>query len=158
MKTSSSRRGQRECRFINRISPSAENCEARYSLIVIILLTLNPGVACATPARDSARATGSLDHQTLLRCAAALIEEEDFLCGLTRSDRAQVIALAQLTLALRFRFDVAEYAHRPPHRVLLGFSPSPGETLFERLAIRDADRQYSDAWQSLTRDFYLFMS
>ncbi|MCK0554747.1 tRNA1(Val) (adenine(37)-N6)-methyltransferase [Pantoea ananatis] len=142
------------------IAQWAENCEARYSLIVSNPPYFDPGVACATPARDSARATGSLDHQTLLRCAAALIEEEGFFCVvLPEATGQQVIALAQADgWHLRFRFDVAEYAHRPPHRVLLGFSPSPGETLFERLAIRDADRQYSDAWQSLTRDFYLFMS
>ena len=69
-----------------------------------------------------------------------------------------MITLAQTAgWHLRFRIDVAEYAHRPPHRVLLGFSPSAGETLLERMAIRNQDTHYSEAWRSLTRDFYLFM-
>ncbi|MGB8927785.1 MAG: SAM-dependent methyltransferase, partial [Pantoea agglomerans] len=58
---------------------------------------------------------------------------------------------------LRFRLDVAEYAHRPPHRVLLGLSPQAGENLLERLAIRTPDTRYSAEWCSLTREFYLFM-
>ncbi|WP_324029988.1 methyltransferase [Pantoea sp. JZ2] len=141
------------------IAQWAENSNTRYSLIVSNPPYFTPGVACSTSARDSARATGTLNHQTLLRCAALLMEEEGFFCVILPETTGQeVIAQAQSEgWHLRFRFDVAEYAHRPPHRVLLGFSPSPGETLFERLAIRDADRQYSDAWQSLTRDFYLFM-
>ena len=137
----------------------AEACDKRYSLIVSNPPYFAPGVECATPEREAARYTGTLDHQTLLRCAEMLIEETGFLCVvLPEAVGNDFIALAQDDgWHLRFRTDVAEYAHRPPHRVLLGFSPQPGETLLERIVIRGADKNYSDVWCSLTRDFYLFL-
>jgi tRNA1Val (adenine37-N6)-methyltransferase len=141
------------------ITDWAEACEQRYSLIVSNPPYFASGVACATPQRAAARATDSLDHQTLLRCAAQLIEEEGFFCVVLPESLGQgMIDQAQQDgWHLRFRYDVAEYAQRPPHRVLLGFSPSAGEQLMERLAIRDENTQYSEDWCSLTRDFYLFM-
>lgn len=141
------------------IASWAENSNRHYSLIVSNPPWFTPGVACSSPARDSARSTATLDHQTLLRSAALLIEEEGFFCVVLPETVGQ--NFIDLALAdgwhLRFRFDVAEYANRPPHRVLLGFSPSTGETLVERLAIRAEDTHYSEDWRSLTRDFYLFM-
>jgi tRNA1Val (adenine37-N6)-methyltransferase len=137
----------------------AEQCDKRYSLIVSNPPYFAPGVACSSAARDSARSTASLDHQTLLRSAALLIEEEGMFCVVLPSASGQ--AFIDLAKAdgwhLRFRLDVAEYAHRPPHRVVLALSPQAGETLLERLAIRAPDTRYSDEWCSLTREFYLFM-
>jgi tRNA1Val (adenine37-N6)-methyltransferase len=46
------------------IADWAEQCDKRYSLIVSNPPYFAPGVACSTAARDSARATASLDHQT----------------------------------------------------------------------------------------------
>ena len=137
----------------------SETCEKRYSLIVSNPPYFAAGVECATPERETARYTGALDHQTLLRCAGMLIEEEGFFCVvLPEAIGNHFIALALADgWHLRFRTDVAEYAHRLPHRVLLGFSPCEGETLVERMAIRGPDKNYSEAWCGLTRDFYLFM-
>ncbi|MGK3143365.1 tRNA(1)(Val) (adenine(37)-N(6))-methyltransferase TrmN [Pantoea sp. C2G6] len=137
----------------------AEQGDKRYSLIVSNPPYFAPGVACATTARENARATGTLDHQTLLRSAALMIEEEGMFCVVLPITVGEAfIALAQADgWHLRFRLDVAEYAHRPPHRVLLAFSPQAGETLLERLAIRAPDTHYSDDWCCLTREFYLFM-
>lgn len=141
------------------IAAFAADCPQRYSLIVSNPPYYPPDVACATSQRDAARSTSTLDHLSLLRSAAQLIEEEGFFCVVLPEAVGQnMIALAERDgWHLRFRIDVAEYAHRPPHRVLLGFSPCAGETLLERMAIRNQDRHYSDAWCSLTRDFYLFM-
>ncbi|WP_313655412.1 tRNA(1)(Val) (adenine(37)-N(6))-methyltransferase TrmN [Pantoea sp.] len=141
------------------IASWAEACDKRYSLIVSNPPYFAPGVACSSVARDSARATASLDHQTLLRSAALLIEEEGMFCVVLPVDIGQTfITLAQADgWHLRFRLDVAEYAHRPPHRVVLGLSPQAGETLLERLAIRAPDTRYSDEWCGLTQAFYLFM-
>jgi tRNA1Val (adenine37-N6)-methyltransferase len=141
------------------IAAFAESSDQRYSLIVSNPPYYAPGVACATPERDAARSTTTLDHASLLRYAARLLDEEGFFCVVLPEAPGQaMVALAQdAGWHLRFRIDVAEYAHRPPHRVLLGFSPSAGETLQERMAIRNQDTHYSEAWCSLTRDFYLFM-
>jgi tRNA1Val (adenine37-N6)-methyltransferase len=59
---------------------------------------------------------------------------------------------------LRLRTDVAETEMRPPHRVLLAFSPTPGDECFsDRLIIRGPEQQYSEGFTALTQDFYLFM-
>lgn len=58
---------------------------------------------------------------------------------------------------LRLRTDVAETELRPPHRVLLAFSPTAGECFCDRLAIRGPEQQYSEGFTALTGDFYLFM-
>lgn len=137
----------------------AAQSQQRYSLIVSNPPYFTAGVECATPARAAARYTDSLNHHELLRCAAMLIEEEGFFCVILPETLGQgFIELAQHEgWHLRFRYDVAEYAQRTPHRVVLGLSPSKGETLFERLAIRDENTHYSQDWCSLTQDFYLFM-
>lgn len=57
---------------------------------------------------------------------------------------------------LRLRTDVAETELRPPHRVLLAFSPTAGECFSDRLAIRGPEQQYSEGFTALTEDFYLF--
>jgi len=141
------------------IAAWAEQCEKRYSLIVSNPPYFAPGVACSTTARDTARATSTLDHQTLLRSAALLIEEEGMFCVVlpTQTGQALMTQAQAEGWHLRFRLDVAEYAHRPPHRVVLGFSPQAGDTQLDRLAIRAPDTHYSEDWCCLTRDFYLFM-
>lgn len=54
---------------------------------------------------------------------------------------------------LRLRTDVAETELRPPHRVLLAFSPTAGECFSDRLAIRGPEQQYSEGFTALTEDF-----
>lgn len=136
----------------------SEQCEKRFSLIVSNPPFFAPGMATGSVARDTARSTATLDHLTLLRCAAQLIEEEGLFCVVLPAEAGE--ALISLALAdgwhLRYRYDVAAYAQRPPNRVVLGFSPTAGETLLERLAIRDEDKSYSADWLSLVTDFYLF--
>ncbi|MBK4716605.1 MULTISPECIES: tRNA(1)(Val) (adenine(37)-N(6))-methyltransferase TrmN [Tenebrionibacter/Tenebrionicola group] len=132
----------------------------RYQLIVSNPPYYPPGVACASKQREQARYTTTLDHAALLSCAAQLITEEGFFClVLPEQTGQQFIAMAAgQGWHCRFRTDVADNDMRPPHRVLLGFSPQPGECFTERLAIRSGDREYSEAWRGLTQDFYLFMS
>lgn len=133
--------------------------EKRYSLIVSNPPYFTPGPACATPARDNARATHTLTHEDLLRSAETLISEEGYFCLVLPEEEGKRFVALALTRGwhLRFRNDIAENDTRLPHRVLLGFSPAPGEVLLERLVIRGPDRCYSPAFCSLTQDFYLFM-
>jgi len=133
-------------------------CEKRYSLIVSNPPFFVPGMASRSAERDAARSTATLDHAALLRGAAQLIEEDGLFCAILPVDAGE--ALLQKAREdgwhLRFRVDVAPYAHRPPNRLVLGLSPTAEETLFERLAIRDEDKSYSADWLSLVKDFYLF--
>ncbi len=136
----------------------SRECEKRYSLIVSNPPFFVPGMASSSAARDTARNTASLDHADLLQCAAQLIEEEGLFCVVLPVESGE--SLIELACAegwhLRLRYDVAPYAQRPPNRLVLGFSPTAGELLQERLAIRNQDKSYSADWLSLVTDFYLF--
>lgn len=147
-------------RLINQDITTFGQCgEPRYPLIVSNPPYYSPDVACATAERTAARSTVTLDHATLLHCAAQLITEEGLFClVLPENVGQQIIALAEATgWHLRLRVDVAEYAQRAPHRVLLGLSRLAGDLQQQSLTIRDEDADYSAAWRHLTGDFYLFM-
>ncbi|WP_308561086.1 tRNA1(Val) (adenine(37)-N6)-methyltransferase [uncultured Klebsiella sp.] len=132
----------------------------RYELIVSNPPFFVEGVPCATSQREQARYTTSLDHATLLTCAAEFITEEGFFCVVLPVDigNAFVQRAQNMGWHLRLRTDVAETDVRPPHRVLLAFSPTAGEACFsDRLVIRGPEQQYSEGFTALTQDFYLFM-
>ncbi|HHG8771822.1 TPA: tRNA1(Val) (adenine(37)-N6)-methyltransferase [Raoultella planticola] len=131
----------------------------RYELIVSNPPFFAEGVACATSQREQARYTTTLDHVTLLSCAAECITEEGFFCVVLPVDIGnEFVQRAQnLGWHLRLRTDVAETEMRPPHRVLLAFSPTAGECFSDRLIIRGPEQQYSEGFTALTQDFYLFM-
>lgn len=131
----------------------------RYDLIVSNPPYYEQGVECATPQRDRARYTTTLDHQTLLSCAADAITEEGYFCVVLPEAIGQAFSQLALSMGwhLRLRTDIAETETRLPHRVLLAFSPQPGECFNDRVVIRGPAQQYSDAYTALTRAFYLFM-
>lgn len=131
----------------------------RYDLIVSNPPYFEQGVVCATPQREQARYTASLDHQALLTCAANAITEEGFFCVVLPETVGQGFTQLALSMGwhLRLRTDIAEYENRPPHRVLLAFSPQIGECFSDRLVIRGPEQQYSEAYTALTQAFYLFM-
>ena len=131
----------------------------RYELIVSNPPFFTEGVPCATSQREQARYTTTLDHVTLLTCAAESITEEVFFCVVLPVDIGNAFVQRAETMGwhLRLRTDVAETEMRPPHRVLLAFSPTAGECFSDRLIIRGPEQQYSEGFTALTQDFYLFM-
>ncbi|MCE9855244.1 tRNA(1)(Val) (adenine(37)-N(6))-methyltransferase TrmN [Raoultella planticola] len=131
----------------------------RYELIVSNPPFFAEGVPCATSQREQARYTTTLDHVTLLTCAAELITEEGFFCVVLPVDIGNTFVQRAQTMGwhLRLRTDVAETEMRPPHRVLLAFSPTEGECFSDRLIVRGPEQQYSEGFTALTQDFYLFM-
>jgi len=132
---------------------------ARYDLIVSNPPYYEPGVGCATPERDQARSTGSLDHGALLACAAALITEEGFFCVVLPESAGSALINNALEMGwyLRLRTDIADTDGRLPHRVLVALSPKEGECFSDRLGIRGPDQRYSEDYTALTHPFYLFM-
>ncbi|MDX6020386.1 tRNA1(Val) (adenine(37)-N6)-methyltransferase [Scandinavium sp. V105_16] len=132
---------------------------SRYDLIISNPPYYAQGVECATPEREQARYTTTLDHVTLLNCAASAITEEGFFCVVLPEDIGNAFSEQALAMGwhLRLRTDVAETDLRPPHRVLLAFSPRPGECFSDRLTIRGPEQQYSEGYTALTQAFYLFM-
>ncbi|SNY71237.1 tRNA1Val (adenine37-N6)-methyltransferase [Enterobacter sp. CC120223-11] len=136
---------------------SEEN--SRYDLIISNPPYYEQGVECGTPQREQARYTTSLDHQTLLNCAANAITEDGFFCVVLPENIGNTFTEQALSMGwhLRLRTDVAETDLRPPHRVLLAFSPRAGECFSDRLTIRGPEQQYSEGYTALTQAFYLFM-
>lgn len=132
---------------------------ARYDLIVSNPPYFEPGVECATPERDQARYTGSLDHTALLMAAANLISEEGFFCVVLPESTGNAFIKKALDIGwnLRLRTDIADNEARLPHRVLLALSPKEGECFSDRMVIRGPDQRYSEAYTALTQAFYLFM-
>lgn len=131
----------------------------RYDLIVSNPPYYDKGVACATPAREQARYTTTLDHGALLACAAQLITEEGFFCVVLPESSGEAFSrqATEQGWHLRLRTDVAENEGKLPHRVLLAFSPAPGECFSDDVLIRGPDQHYSQAYCALTQAFYLFM-
>lgn len=136
---------------------TAEN--SRYDLIISNPPYYEQGVECATPQREQARYTTTLDHSALLNCAAEAITEEGFFCVVLPEDIGNAFTERALSMGwhLRLRTDVAETESRLPHRVLLAFSPRAGECFTDRLTIRGPEQQYSEGYTALTQAFYLFM-
>ncbi len=132
---------------------------SRYDLIISNPPYYEQGVDCGTPQREQARYTLSLDHVTLLNCAASAITEEGFFCVVLPEGIGNTFTEQALSMGwhLRLRTDIAETDLRPPHRVLLAFSPRPGECFSDRLVIRGPEQQYSEGYTALTQAFYLFM-
>lgn len=137
----------------------AASLTTRYNLIVSNPPYYEQGVECATPQREQARYTSTLDHQTLLTCAANAITEDGFFCVVLPESIGQTFTEQALSMGwhLRLRTDVAETETRLPHRVLLAFSPKGGECFSDRLTIRGPEQQYSEGYTALTQAFYLFM-
>ncbi|EEP8531551.1 tRNA(1)(Val) (adenine(37)-N(6))-methyltransferase TrmN [Salmonella enterica] len=131
----------------------------RFDLIISNPPYYELGVECATPQREQARYTATLDHQTLLAIAADCITEDGFLCVVLPEQIGNAFTQQALSMGwhLRLRTDVAENEARLPHRVLLAFSPQAGECFSDRLVIRGPDQHYSESYTALTQAFYLFM-
>jgi Predicted O-methyltransferase len=132
---------------------------SRYDLIISNPPYYEQGVECATPQREQARYTTTLDHATLLACATNAITEDGFFCVVLPENIGAAFTEKALSMGwhLRLRTDVAETDLRPPHRVLLAFSPRAGECFSDRLTIRGPEQQYSEGYTALTQAFYLFM-
>lgn len=133
-------------------------CSQRYQLIVSNPPYFTPGNDSSSRARDTARSTTHLTHDALLSCAEALIAEEGYFAVVLPENLGSELVSRAVARGwhLRLRTDIADRENRLPVRVLLAFSPRPGEIFSDRLVIRDSDNQYSEAYCSLARDFYLY--
>lgn len=137
----------------------AQQQHKRYDLIVSNPPYFEKGAACRSSSREQARYTTTLDHRSLLRCAASLVTETGFFCVVLPEDIGSsfIDAAQREGWHCRLRTDIADAESKLPNRVLIGLSPVRGELFSDRLTIRGPDQRYSDAYIGLTRAFYLFM-
>ena len=76
----------------------------RFDLIISNPPYYQQGVECATPQREQARYTTTLDHQSLLTCAAECITEEGFFCVVLPEQIGNGFTELALSMELAFTF------------------------------------------------------
>lgn len=132
---------------------------SRYAVIVSNPPYFASGSACRNEARSKARYTESLSHETLLQCAASLLEPEGRFCVVLPSQVASdfCITACQQGWSIRQRLAVRERAENQPHRELLTLARQAGPCERQTLIVRAANGSYSYDFRALTKDFYLFM-
>ena len=141
------------------IATFAKQTALRYALIVSNPPYFPSGSACRTPERSKARYTESLSHESLLQCAALLLEPEGCFCVVLPTPIANDFCATACHhgWAVRQRLVVRELTDRKPHRELLTLSKQEGLSDTKTLIVRTDDGDYSCEFRALTKDFYLFM-
>ncbi|MFI8416655.1 tRNA(1)(Val) (adenine(37)-N(6))-methyltransferase TrmN [Serratia sp. NPDC078593] len=131
---------------------------ARYDLIVSNPPYFEPAVACSNRARDAARSTETLTHDTLLDCSQQLLNASGMLCVVLPHEIGEAFAANALRRGWHVaqRVNVSDRADTPRHRMLLALTRTPQRHAESDLAIKEADGSYSKAFRLLITDFYLF--
>jgi tRNA1Val (adenine37-N6)-methyltransferase len=114
-------------------------------------------VSSGKPARDQARQQSALPFAVLLGCAAALLTPGGRLCVIIpfKEEEAFLRQARQFGLLADRITRVRGNPHSELKRSLLSLSSNPGPLHEDILTIETGRHQYTDAYASLTRDFYL---
>lgn len=150
--------GDRLFCFHGDIQELAEEADAPYDLI-----TCNPPFFETVPGKVDARARArqqhSLDYETLIACAEALMSEQGTLALIApyADQESLIYCAANFCLFPQRITEVWGHPKSGPKRVLIAFQRHPSEAQIDRLIIEQDRHQYTEAYQALTRDFYLKM-
>ncbi len=126
----------------------------RYELIVSNPPFFCRRCPCATSQREQARYTTTLDHVTLLTCAAELITEEGFSAWCYR----WILAIRLFNVPKPWA-GICVYAPMSRRRkcarrtAYCWLLADRGECFSDRLIVRGPEQQYSEGFTALTRDF-----
>ena len=114
---------------------------------------------CPDSRKNTAKHASSLPFRQLINGAAWVMGKGSTLSVIVPYSVANdFIGLAALSeLYLQRRCDVRSNIRKSFKRSLLSFSSVVGTTEQTELTLRDADNQYTEAYRSLTREFYLGM-
>lgn len=144
--------------FQTDINAFAEDHSGGYDLIISNPPYFELGCECRDTLRSTARYTATLDHQSLLCCADALLAPEGaFSLILPIAQAASLLDAAQkLGWFVRRRAWVSDRKGRSPYVTLLELVKAPCSANEEYLFIREPDgRSYTECFRRLTGDFYL---
>ncbi|PQQ31185.1 tRNA (adenosine(37)-N6)-methyltransferase TrmM [Photorhabdus luminescens] len=140
------------------IGDFAEQYSQCYDLIVSNPPYFQPAVACRNEAREQARYTGSLTHQRLLQYAEKLITADGLFCVVLPyaiGEEFETMAYHLGWFSHR-RVNIRDRQSKPLHRMLLAFSRKEKTGLISELTIRQPDGAYTQEFQQLVTDFYLY--
>ncbi|WP_114195340.1 tRNA(1)(Val) (adenine(37)-N(6))-methyltransferase TrmN [Edaphovirga cremea] len=144
--------------FAQDISEFAQQHPQAYDLIVSNPPYFESAVACRDEARNTARYTQTLTHDTLLRCAQDLLADAGMFCvvlpyAIGENFESNAHASGWFTA---IRVNIRDRDDKPLHRMLLALSRQKIEPEIQALSIRKSEGSYSEEFCKLIGDFYLF--
>lgn len=132
--------------------------DSEYDLIVSNPPFFEDSLKSPDERRNKARHSDSLPHSEFVKRAAKLLSDKGIFSLVLPFDAAGkfIREASRADLLLRRRLNVAPYPSKIYNRILLEFSRTELAIDSNELYIREAaDGDYTSAYRSLTRDFYL---
>ena len=132
--------------------------ERTYDLIITNPPFFSSGYKSPTAQRSVARHNDNLTHEELLSVSAPLLSEKGSLNLILPVNEANSFSLKAVKFGL-FKNRICYVIPLPDkaaNRAMLTFKKEPtGQLSIEKIVLRNTDRTYSDAYKTLTNDFYL---
>ncbi len=137
----------------------ASEAEESYGLILSNPPYYSENVSSGDPARDAARQRASLPFEDLLHGVSRLLEPEGSFCLILpqREEEAFISGARKFGLYPKRITRVRGNADAPAKRSLIEFTFQDGPVQEDLLTLEVGRNQYSGAYTTLTRDFYLKM-
>ena len=109
------------------------------------------------PGRSLARHVATLNYETLFARSRVLLASDGRVCVIlpVEVEHQAVDAASRSGLYPCRKLCVFTKEHKPQRRMLIAFAASPQPILTGSLYLMNADGTYSDAYRTLTADFYL---
>ena len=107
--------------------------------------------------RNLSRHTDTLSFEELIVSAEYCLSQKGFFAVIIPAESAQKIENLALLHGLfcSRKMEIHAYPNQPTNRVMLVFSRQEIQIQTEKLVIRDTENEYTNAYQQLTKDFYL---
>ena len=130
-----------------------------YDIIITNPPFFNTGVQPSNISRATARHTNYLSHNELANAVSILLSSQgEFYCILPPGEAKKIIEIARMKrLFLNHIVKLSPSIRKPSHRLMMKFSRTRRKIVEERMVINaPGSREYSDAYKSLTKEFYLY--
>jgi tRNA1Val (adenine37-N6)-methyltransferase len=130
--------------------------EKRFDLIVSNPPFFDKAQATDQPQRDAARRQFSLSHEAMLKKMKKHLNEKASICLILPTSEAEALyaSARNIDLHLNELCTVSSFPNSAVIRHLMRFSTQQSELETSDLAIRQAAREWSEAYRALTNDFH----
>ncbi|MDY0101894.1 MAG: methyltransferase [Lentimicrobium sp.] len=136
----------------------AATCPGYFNLIITNPPFFVNSLKTPHAARSLARHNDELPFSVLAAISAELLSKNGILSLILPIKEAKLFHgyAVNSGLYMTKQLSVTPLKNKPPNRMLMEFSKQPAEKgVSESLTIRNIDGTYTDAYKSLTKDFYL---